>query len=339
MYRKYSKNSSDIENETLDWIEDDIDILKKNKLLLDGAVYVSVQIDCIVCNQSLKDSDNFQHREVDYKICKTCNHIQASQILKNEDTDFDKIYPEIDLEAWNSRRDRIYLPKLDWILESFEALGINNQTHSSSWLDLGSGAGYFLDALKKRGIDSFVGIEEDSRLIDRANKKLQSEVVFSSDKFLELINDKSVGVITSWFVLEHLFQPWDVLDLISSKEKGTYFAFSVPTFGFAALLENISSEHAARTLDNLVHRQIYTDKSIVYLLNKMRYKKISEWVFGQDALDLKRMILSNLSKKTLSETDTFFDIKEKIGNLIDPIQEAIDKNHFSDSRHILSIKE
>ena len=339
MYRKYSKNSSDIEKETLDLIESDIDLLEKNKLLLDGVVYSSDQSDCIVCNQSLKDSDNFQHREVDYKICKKCTHIQASQTLKYEGPVFDEIYPELDLEEWNSRRDRIYLPKLDWILESFEALSVNNQILSSSWLDLGSGAGYFLDALKKRGIENFVGIEEDPLLVDRANKKFQSEVIFSPEKSLELINDKSLGVITSWFVLEHLFQPWNVLDQISSKEKGTYFAFSVPTFGFSTLLDDISSEHAARTLDGFVHRQIYTDKSIAYLLDKMRYKKVSEWVFGQDALDLKRMILSRLSKKTLSETDTFFDIKEKIGNLVDPIQEAIDKNHFSDSRHILSLKE
>ncbi len=339
MYRKYSKDSSDVENETFAWIESDSELLKKHKDLLKGAVYSSAQIDCIVCNKSLKNSDNFKHREVDYKICKICNHIQASQVLKNKDPDFDEIYPEISSEAWNSRRDRIYLPKLDWILDSFKNLGLHDQMKSSSWLDLGSGAGYFLDSLKKRGIDNFIGIEEDPQLIDRANKKLNSEVIFSSDKSPELIMDESVGIITSWFVLEHLFQPWDVLDLISAKEKGAYFAFSVPTFGFSSLLENISSDHAARSLDGLVHRQIYTDRSITYLLNKMRYTKISEWVFGQDALDLKRMILSNLSKKTLSETDTFSDIKEKIGNLIDPIQEAIDKNHFSDSRHILSIKE
>ena len=75
------------------------------------------------------------------------------------------------------------------------------------------------------------------------------------------------------------------------------------------------------------------------MLNKMNYKKLSDWTFGQDSLDLKRLILKKINKRSFSEGMLLEDIQNKIGSIVDPIQEVLDRADFSDAKHILSIKD
>lgn len=338
MFKKFSKPSSDITLEMDDWALKDDETLLKTSEDLKKLKFVANREKCLLCGASLENLNSFQHRSVEYKCCRNCNHIQSVQILGDE-ADFDQIYPPLDKIDWENRRDRIYLPKLQWIEESLKESMPELSLKDLGWLDLGSGGGYFLGALKSREYLNFKGIEENSHLISRSNDFFQEEIVFGLNKSEFYINHPQTKIITNWFVLEHLKDPWIILNQLKKKSKGTLFAFSVPVFGFAAILEQVSEEHAARSLDGLVHRQIFTHKSIDFMLNAMNYKKVSDWTFGQDSLDLKRLILKKINKKSLSENMFLEDIQNKIGSIVDPIQEVLDRAELSDAKHILSIKD
>ncbi len=316
----------------------DDEMLLNTSRNLKNLKFISNRENCLLCRNSLVNLKPFKHRSVEYKCCKTCNHIQSVQIL-DEDTGFDKIYPPLNKIDWEDRRDRIYLPKLQWIEESLKASMPELSLKDLGWLDLGSGGGYFLGALQSRGYLNFKGIEENAHLISRSNDFFQEEIVFGLNKSEFYINHPQTKIITNWFVLEHLNDPWIILNYLKEKSKGTLFAFSVPVFGFGAILEQVSEEHAARSLDGLVHRQIFTHKSIDFMLNAMNYKKVSDWTFGQDSLDLKRLILKKINKKSLSEDMFLEDIQNKIGSIVDPIQEVLDRAELSDAKHILSVKD
>ena len=338
MYKKFSKPSSDLSKESVDWLLKDDEILFRTNEDIKNLSYLANRETCLLCGTALEGAESFMHRSVDYICCRNCNHIQSVRIPASE-AEFDQIYPPLNKKDWEKRRDRIYLPKLEWIEESLKISMPKLSLKDLGWLDLGSGGGYFLGALKSKEYKDIKGIEENSHLISRSNEFFQEEIVFGLDKSEFYLNHSETNIVTNWFVLEHLNDPWIILNNLKNKPKGTLFAFSVPVFGFGTILEQVSEEYAARSLDGLVHRQIFTQQSIDYMLNKMNYKKVSDWTFGQDSLDLKRLILKKINKRSFSEGMLLEDIQNKIGSIVDPIQEVLDRADFSDAKHILSIKD
>ncbi len=338
MYKKFSKPSSDLSKESEDWIQKDDEILFRTTEDIKNLSYLAHREKCLLCGTTLEGTESFMHRSVEYICCINCNHIQSIQIPANE-AEFDQIYPPLNKKDWEKRRDRIYLPKLEWIEESLKISMPELNLKDLGWLDLGSGGGYFLGALQSKEYKDIKGIEENSHLISRSNDFFQEELVFGLDKSEFYLNHSQTNIVTNWFVLEHLDNPWIILNNLKNKAKGTLFAFSVPVFGFGTLLEQVSEEYAARSLDGLVHRQIFTQQSIDFMLNKINYKKVSDWTFGQDSLDLKRLILKKINKRSFSEGMLLEDIQNKIGSIVDPIQEVLDRADFSDAKHILSIKD
>ena len=76
-----------------------------------------------------------------------------------------------------------------------------------SLLDIGSGTGYFLDHMQKKGFE-ISGIEIDDTARNYSTEKFNIEVNHPS-VLREGKIDKKFGYITLWHVLEHLYQPDD----------------------------------------------------------------------------------------------------------------------------------
>ena len=139
-----------------------------------------------------------------------------------------------------------------------------------------------------------------------------------------------------FFVLEHIDEPNEIIKALASKPPNTVLVFSVPTYGFSTILEAVFTEHAARNLDSVVHRQLYTDNSIDKFLELCGYDLADKWVFGQDALDFKRLLIKGM--ESIYDTEFADGISRKLTDLIDPLQGVIDTNLLSDARHIIAIK-
>ena len=92
--------------------------------------------------------------------------------------------------------------------------------------------------------------------------------------------------------------------------------------------------HYARNLDSVFHTQMFTSESIEYGLQRAEMELVSEWVFGQDSVDLLRCILKEIEHSYSSEF--LSSVKGKLEPLVDSLQGVFDKGHFADARHILA---
>ena len=342
---KFSKPSQDVASEELAWSKEEQKKRKSQSELSLKLASFPLRKECKLCrNSALEHSLEYVHRSIDYMICGTCSHIQCKHEIPNNypemysEGGFEKIYPLLSQKQFSSRVKRIYEPKLDWIISSLRSLGVPDaEIYNSSGLEIGSGGGFFLSALLVKNIRNVRGLDENLDLVEQCNLRNGEAVSELSENTLSELKQSDAQIIVAFFVLEHIDDLHNFFQVLKTKPRGTIFVFSVPTFGFATLLDGIFTENAARNLDNAVHTQLFTDQSIEYALNLAGFKKKSEWLFGQDSHDLRRLLLCNIRKNM---SDEFFnEQKKKFDEFIDEMQTVIDKSRYCDSRHVLAIKE
>ncbi|MBU1040850.1 MAG: class I SAM-dependent methyltransferase [Proteobacteria bacterium] len=337
MKTKYSKPLGDISLESEEWIANEDRILAQQSEHLASCEPSGIRTECLLCGLSLNDAPRFSHRSISYLSCPQCTHIQAEEILSDAASCFDGVYPALEIDLWQSRCNRIYTPKLQWILNELDSSWMpSGKCLREHWFEIGTGAGYFLGALKAAGAVHCRGIDADPHLVARANSFLGKDTVACTGNFGHAIEGSQANIFVSFFVLEHLSDPLPLIKSLRSKPAGTIFAFSVPTYGLSAILESAFGCHAARNLDNILHRQLYTDASIERLLRSIDYEPLAQWVFGQDALDFKRAIL----KPLLSTYDRkmFSYVEARLNDIMELLQGAVDISHLADARHVLAVK-
>lgn len=339
----FSKSFENIALESFGYIKEDKNIHEVQLRSIDSLKGQPKRESCILCQISLNNEILFCHRSISYIKCRNCGHIQTQEITpvdypyaQNSHTNFDKIYPPLEDMAYLSRRRRIYDPKLEWALKHLKSLNLGEDIFKSSWLELGSGAGYFLSALKEQGFNNITGIEKNNSLTNLSNSKMGNHTICYKGELADVFLNYQADIYVAFFVLEHIENPYELWENIAKLPKNTVFIFSVPMFGFATLLESAFVDYAARNLDNAVHTQLYTDESIHFALENSGYEKIAQWTFGQDAHDLVRLLFLKL--ENIYSKEILQDVQEKLIKTIDPLQTILDRNYLADARHVLAIK-
>lgn len=339
----YSKPSADIAIEAQNWGKRDQALLARQRETAQHLHNGLPREKCLLCAKALDLSPTHFHRDVEYSHCSHCGQLQtriqppAGYPHKFSGDGFEKIYPQLSRNEYLSRRDRIYMPKLDWLLfQMNNSVSFPQEAINASWLDLGCGAGYFLHALKDKGAQNIIGLDDNVDLVAEANRHCGVELARVSKTILEDLEASSAEIVTAFFVLEHLEEAARFWRVLGGKPSGTLFAFAVPTFGLSTIIEGAFDEFAARNLDNGVHTQLYSDRSIDYALKQAGYRKVAEWLFGQDAQDLCRLLLHRITPQM--DSILAEEAARKLNELIDPLQHVIDLSRLCDARHVLAEK-
>ncbi len=344
MRSDFSKPSIDIANEAQRWTAQQEALLARQRDISSHLQGRELRAACLLCGGSLTSSKAYTHRGIDYLACGRCGHFQTSVRLPQgyphaqNLAGFEAIYPDLDDVGYRSRRDRIYAPKLDWLLARIEETGRSVEgVLQAKWLEIGCGAGYFLHALRARGASTVLGLDENNVLVDVANRQCGAPVARVSECIFSDLEQSDADVITAFFVLEHIEEAQRFWQILANKPSGTLFAFAVPTFGLSTVIEGALDGFAARNLDNVVHTQLYTDQSIDQALKSAGYQKVAEWLFGQDAQDLCSVLLNQLASHM---DDTLLDdLAQHLSTLVDPLQQVIDRARLCDARHVLAVRQ
>lgn len=135
----------------------------------------------------------------------------------------------------NEAKSRVPPDKLGWasfFLKLFIKERIRKLTRlltHGRLLDVGCGVGLFLKALQERGGWDLVGYEASSESASLGSKT--SPIDIRTGPFKNLFPEKSLHAVTLWHVLEHVFEPDDILREIHRvlKKDGILFV-SVPNF-------------------------------------------------------------------------------------------------------------
>ena len=336
----YFKEAKDIFIETLNKLNENDRLLEQQKNISSCIKNGNKRKKCVVCNNSLESKTNeiFIHREVSYKICNNCGHLQTEKLPPPDYSskgDWNQIYPTLSEDDYISRMKRIYKPKLDWFLnqEFIDSSRIKNK----KWTDIGSGCGYFLYSLKNSGFSNIEGFESSEPLVNVSDSFVGSGITKQSTSLISiLIKTTDSDIYSSFFVFEHVSDTFNIAKELSKKKPGTILYFSVPVFSLGMIMESSFNNQWARVLDSVLHTQLYTDKSINKFLEISGFEPMSEWVFGSDSCDFMRSILLSLRYKY--PKSLYQEVEKKLIDTLDPLQNIIDHNRLSDSRHIIAIK-
>jgi hypothetical protein len=336
----FSKPPADVAAHTARLAADNATLLERQRRIANVLSGRPERSHCLLCSAGAASAASFMHRSVPYLVCGSCGHIQCAVVppagYPGSEQDFADIYAPLGATAYADRTARIYQPKLRWALDAARAAGVGDLA-SRRWVELGSGAGHFIDALRAASVCNIGGLEAEQPLVEQAAAALGSPLVQHFDGSLaQAIGRHQADVYAAWFVLEHCVELPAVLSALRRRPSGTVLVFSVPTFGLAALLEMVFPAHYARSLDSVLHVQMFTDRSIRHAMDLAGYDVAAEWIFGQDADDLYRAIAVNASAAgVLPALEPELD---RLLGALPAIQEAIDRSRLADARHVLAVR-
>ena len=308
-----------------------------------------IRINCKNCSTKLKDSSDIENHGIKYKICRICGHFNGE---KEDSLDFAKwLYQDNDGENYSDfylgnyqeRVSKIYLPKAQYLKDSLKEI---ENLNDFSINDFGCGGGHFVFAANLLGIKAS-GFDISNNLINTASKawkisnKFQNNPPFlalkSEDDLISKIKNSDTDVLSFIGVLEHLTNPQMALEaFLDSKAK--YLYFSVPLFSLSVFVENIHKNTFPRQISG-GHTHLYTHESINYFCNKYSFKKISQWHFGTDVMDLRRSMINETCKNGTSEFARKI-LEEKIftPDIMNKMQLALDENFSGSEIHMLISK-
>jgi 2-polyprenyl-3-methyl-5-hydroxy-6-metoxy-1,4-benzoquinol methylase len=343
MFRKFGKSSAALLLQKKSFFEENKKHIDKQKEISNLYIQQPLRTACKNCNATLPKAVDFEKDLITYKICKTCTHLNGSYedtdefcqtvYTGNEGKNYAENYNVEDIENFNYRVSSIYIPKAEFLYSSLKNDGKN--PNKLSYLDFGSGTGYFTSALKKVGITNIMGSEVSRHQVDAGNKMIGENLLQVHDlkDTNKVLAETTSNVVSMIGVLEHLQDPRSALDSIAQNPNIQYLYISVPLFSLSVYIEMLSNEVFHRHLHG-GHTHLYTTDSLSHAANEFNLEIVSEWWFGTDIVDLYRNIFINLESKGVSPL-----IKENYSTLMnsvmDSLQLEIDKKQCSSEVHML----
>ena len=341
----YSKPLGDIAVEEASRAQDERLLCERQMATVAGLAARPRREMCLLCANPLEGLE-FLHRTVPFIECHHCGHIQTKVLpppnyphVGPNAVTFSEVYPRLHEDDYRRRKKRIYQPKLDWALQCFSELSLSPaKLQDLAWAELGCGAGYFVSCVRDFGVKACKGIDADAALVDVARERVGENLFELYEGPLSGALERfPANVYVAFFVLEHLEDAHAFYSAFSRLPAGTFLLFSVPVFSFATLLDGVFSNSYARHLDAVVHTQIYTERSIESAMLRAGCKIMAQWIFGQDAADLRRLLIANLRQ---NYPERLLDrVDQRLRSLLDPLQQSLDRLEFSDQRHVLAVRQ
>lgn len=297
------------------------------KMLMPGNFVLTEN--CLLCNTLTSAYATLSG--VPYGLCINCNHVQA---VKRPTSEFlyglygsieeEKYAPqdlayvtlsELDLEA---RINEIAAPKVKFVKDNI------NFVQGDLWIDIGSGTGDVLVSARNLGFD-ILGVEISPSEISLAESRLVPTVPIFYDGSQSLPRIDSAKVVSLFNLLEHTLNPLNFLaSIIDQMPSKSFIVIEVPRLNsMSSIIQAGSSTKVYRHISPPEHINIFSDKSISIILQKLSLESINTWYFGSDAITLFDYIIE-LTKPN------FIGSLELFSSQINLLQHQIDLANLSD---------
>jgi len=210
---------------------------------------------------SYSASGNFVSKETLVE-CSDCGLIYTSPRLRKD----------LILKSYTEAEDPTYVSQADGRIKSFERCldAVEEFKKGGSILDIGAAAGFFLKVAKERGWRTY-GIEPSKYLSDYGNKNYGVNITCGTLDSAPAPKEK-LDCITLWDVLEHTFDPKQVLKTCNSylKEDGIV-VINYPNIG------NLMAKMAGKNYWFIlsVHLYYFVPKTIKAMLESAGFEVVS----------------------------------------------------------------
>jgi hypothetical protein len=301
-----------------------------------------IRMNCVVCNTQLVSKD-FSRNKIEYSCCDLCGHLNGNHQVSDELADitydsqteqsmkYDKLYI-MSKEKFLDSVSSIYTPKAEFIRDSLANLGVGL---GIKILDYGTGAGHMVKALRDVGFRNVEGIDPMKTTIDFGKSIMGIEGLsrIQIQDSLEFLKQTSSELITMICTLPHVTDQNETLLAMIDNPNIKYTFQKLPMFSLGAMLDVTSPNTNSRVLAG-AHTHLYTESSLSFIENKYGLKRVSEWRFGADILDLYRNILIKLNRA--ESTERFKgNFSASFLPMINELQKVVDSNNFASEIHLL----
>ncbi len=335
--RKYGKSVGEILKIKNDFFTKNEAMLEMSHRQADALLRQPKRRECKICHTPIPGDVLYESQRMRYYLCPTCGHVNSEY----EDTDdfaeavyitdsYENNYSEDDKAKYAARRDTIYIPKAQFLLDSLAEDNVGKD--EIRLLDDGAGSGYFVSALHRLGVDNARGIEISEAQVRFANAMNTEEILTQADpgKITSIIRETDCNVVTFIGVLEHIINLDEILDAVKENRNIRYIYFSVPMFSMSCVFEaahqNCYNRHAGGT-----HTHLFQDSSIAYMAERIGFEELTSWKFGSDVMDLYRMICVCLEQNGNPAMKDYFS--ERFLPMLDELQMTIDRHEFASEIH------
>lgn len=325
------------------WKNNDEELEKRRQV---AEVYSSQpeRVRCKICCEDIENSKGrLEKMGVEYRICGECGHLNGiyqdteefADFLYSDDgeVDYSGEYLEEARKEYQSRVSDIYLPKAEFL---YNALRDEKEDPTElAYADLGAGAGYMMAALEDQGGKDIEGYEVSASQVQHAKAMYEELDIHRTEQpeIYDIAETVEADVITMIGVLEHLRHPRDMIQSLDDNPNVEYVFCSLPMFSPSVFFEMVSSSVMPRQLTS-GHTHLFQESSIDKLCDLGNFTRQSEWWFGQDMIDMVRLVEVSARKQSVSD-ETIQHWNNMFYDMIDDLQEVIDRKQRSSECHIL----
>lgn len=268
-----------------------------------------------------------------YCQCGGCTHVYLKQTPSEgainqfylSDVNYASTYT--DRTAAESRLNAIAVPWTNWAISVYQKI---YGCAPGSVIDVGSGAGHFVEACRRRGMKSYgIELSESSRTFARDIWGLELD----GRDFLKVADEyEPVDLVTFWGLLEHTPNPGEILDaayrILSRGKKGLVIA-KIPRWNsVSSSVQSNFRDSVIRHLDPMGHIMCFTDASAAELYVRHGFDPRAAWFYGMDSYEL----LVQLSNALQND-----ELYRSTGALQGILQERFDEGRLSDGLVLVGI--
>lgn len=233
-----------------------------------------------------------------------------------------------DKSAAESRLNAIAVPWLAWTKEVYKK---QYGKYPERILDVGSGAGHFVEACRRDGIHAD-GIE-----LSESSRQFAKEIWgFEMDgrDFTKVTKEyEGYDIVTFWGLLEHTPNPGHILscahDIVSKSKNGGMVISKIPRWlCLSSAAQRMNPETIIRHIDPMGHIMLFTDASAAELYVKNKFSPVAAWYYGMDIYET----LMQMGNRT-GNYECLTGTKE----IQTELQQFVDENRFSDGLTLVGI--
>jgi 2-polyprenyl-3-methyl-5-hydroxy-6-metoxy-1,4-benzoquinol methylase len=316
-------------------IKKNVDYYKKTRTKLFEDKNMEIVKECPVCGASSENAEvksNIYGAE--YSQCTNCSHIflikrPNKKSINNfylNDITYAATYT--DKASAESRLNAIAVPWLKWTIEVYRNQYGKNPKRI---LDIGSGAGHFVEACRRSGIEAN-GIELSESSREFAKNVWNIEL--DGRDFIEVAKEyEGYDVVTFWGLLEHTPNPGLLVEaahsIVSKSKNGGLVISKLPRWdSLSSAIQRLSTDTVIRHLDPMGHIMAFTDASAAEVYYRNGFKPVAAWYYGMDVYETLMQIGNKINS---------YEHLLKTGNLQMELQQFVDENKFSDGLTIVGV--
>jgi SAM-dependent methyltransferase len=299
-----------------------------------------VQLECPIC--SLSSVEKGEVRGVPYRACASCDHLFSGLMPSEEflgwyyghsDSAQIEAYVNVLPNEAQNRQSEIGSQKVKFVNEAVLEGGDDLTSGSGLWVDIGCGVGDILVSAGQAGYET-LGIETDGTQASVARSRgirVIEEFLGEQSRIPEELSEASV--VSLFNILEHVVSPESFLrHLCATLERGAVVVIEVPRYPSLSAIFQLAGIHRIhRYICPPEHLNIFSDRSMQLLFEKVGLGMTGVWKYGSDALEAFTSVGDNLGWAE------GFDSSE-LPEAMSKLQASVDRADLSDTMIVIGKK-